>query len=149
VTADPFPSLNKTDGCDITITLFKVELNTDDPTNKYTINVHYRKIKFAWAIETVRKVSFWLEFLSCFAVSANEFCTYIVFILQCQKVLKQLPNCLKRAETGIVLIKRWPLSCSHLYCYHFLPFALHKSGTKYHWSLFDPFISTQYHMIAG
>jgi hypothetical protein len=28
----------------------------------------------------------------------------IVFILQCQKVLKQLPNCLKRVEPSVVLI---------------------------------------------
>ena len=29
---------------------------------------------------------------------------YIVFILQCQKSTKQLPTCLERAETSIILI---------------------------------------------
>jgi hypothetical protein len=34
----------------------------------------------------------------------NRQCTYIVFILQCQKVQKQLPKCLRRAETSVILI---------------------------------------------
>jgi hypothetical protein len=31
-------------------------------------------------------------------------CTYIVFILQCQKSPKELLNCLKRAETTVIFI---------------------------------------------
>jgi hypothetical protein len=52
-------------------------------------------------------MSLWQSNLSDFTVIANEFdifkrFTYIVFILQCQKKTKML-NCLKRAETSIIL----------------------------------------------
>jgi hypothetical protein len=41
--------------------------------------------------ETDRKMNLWWTFLACFPVTANKFyiywhCTYIVFILQCQKL---------------------------------------------------------------
>jgi len=50
---------------------------------------------------------------------------------------KQLPNCLKTAETSILLVVRCALSCPCLYCYHFLPFesgirkAIFRSVTIY------------------
>ena len=56
-------------------------------------------------------ICLWLAALPCFAESAIEFyifrqCTYIVFILPCTKP-KQLANCLKRAETSVVLMFFW------------------------------------------
>ena len=46
--------------------------------------------------------------LASFAASANKFyinrqCTFIVFILQCLQVQKQLANCLNIAETIVFL----------------------------------------------
>jgi len=56
---------------------------------------------------------------------------YIVYILQCQKSPKQLPTCLKRAGTGIVLIVFDGVFCE--VCTYLLPFltvAQHESSTR-------------------
>ena len=56
----------------------------------------------------------------------NRQCTYIVFILQCQKVQKQLPKCHSNRSKWC----RSPLSRPCLYCYRFWPYSLHESGTR-------------------
>ena len=61
------------------------------------IYIHCRKYK-------IYIYEFWRVFLTCFAASGNELyifrqCTYIVSIAP-----KKLSNCLKRAETSVVLI---------------------------------------------
>jgi hypothetical protein len=71
--------------------------------------LHCQKIYnlFVWALETDRKVSLWWALLFCFTASEINIylqTMFIVFILQCQKSTKQLSNCLKRAETSVVLI---------------------------------------------
>ena len=45
-----------------------------------------------------------IQSLASFSALICRECMYIVFILQCQKSTKQLPNYLKRAETNVVLI---------------------------------------------
>lgn len=54
---------------------------------------------------------------------------YIVFILQCEKVQKQLPNCMERAETSVILI----VFNSVLYrisSYTFLTVTVHGAATR-------------------
>ena len=86
-------------------------------------------ILFVQALETGRKGRLWRVFLTHFATSENN-CTYIVFILQCQKVQNNCQILLKRTETGVVLIIfTGVLSCQCSYCFCFLPLALHESGT--------------------
>ena len=59
-------------------------------------------------IYIVENIEFWRVFLICFAASRNELyifrqCTYIVSIVLFQKPQRN-SNCLKRAETSVVLI---------------------------------------------
>jgi hypothetical protein len=83
---------------------------------------------YLYMYETGRKASLWQALLSCFASSANEFyilrqCTYIVFILQCQKKPKETAKLSKKSRnTYHSHCFLWcPLWGLHLYCYHFLP----------------------------
>ena len=90
---------------------------------------------FVRALEPSRRANFVKKkiILACFAANTNEFyfyrhCTYIMFILQCQKVQnwKFLPN---RAATSAV-----PVVCNvALYCCRCVPFAPHlsESGASY------------------
>ena len=84
------------------------------------------------ALETCRKVSFWRAFLSCFAVNAIAFIfsykyTNIrILCLSCnvKTVPKQLPNCIKRSETLVVLIIFSGVPCDDS------AYAKHESGTR-------------------
>jgi len=63
---------------------------------------------FVQALETGIKACLWWAFSSCFTASANEFyifwqCTYCSYPAM-SKSPKQLPNCLKWAETSVILI---------------------------------------------
>ena len=73
-------------------------------TNKYTIYVHCRKIYnlFVWALETGRKASLFRREckLILYSTTMYVYCIYSSL----SKSPKQLQNCLKIAETIIVLI---------------------------------------------
>jgi len=74
-------------------------------------NEREKKIdKYIYIVENIKFIytmymyEFWRVFLTCFAASGNELyifrqCTYVVSIAP-----KKLSNCLKRAETSVILI---------------------------------------------
>ena len=58
-------------------------------------------------------------------------CKYIVFTLQCQKVLKKLPNCMVIAETSVVLIIFKGVFCEiSTYTVTGSLYPLHESGIR-------------------
>jgi len=112
----------------ITLTILNsslYNLEKVDSILKYLIdNIH--TLIYLYTLD--RKASLWRAFQSCFAASANEFyifwqCTYIVFILQCQKPQNNCQIVYKGTETSVILIIFWwcPLCSPYLYCYRFLP----------------------------
>ena len=84
------------------------------------------------ALETCRKASFWRAFLSCFAVNAivfifsYKYTNIRILCLSCnvKKIPKQLPNCIKRSETIVVLIIFSGVPCDDS------AYAKHESGTR-------------------
>ena len=115
------------------------------------------------ALKTGRKVSHCWSFLTDYVrveIDIIFLTIYIYFVYSAMsKNPKELPHCLKRAETSVILIVFYDVL--GLYCYRFLQLLYIKiknilyqnsfirSMTKYHWNLFDLFISTQNHTIVG
>ena len=94
----------------------------------YIIHTLLQCIKFDYAnFRSRQKRGLQRAFLACFAVSANTFwfyrhCMYIVFILQCHKSPRQLPNFTEKSRINYFT--------SAIYCYYFLPFQTRQIKQK-------------------